>query len=104
MVGVYSVISNDRPFTNAILKAKERGVVPVVADIKPISPRDGDLVKQRTPSKLAQTFANSGACALSVVTEQKHFGGSLRILREVVQAVSLPVLRKDFISLILLLM
>jgi indole-3-glycerol phosphate synthase len=72
--------------------------VPLVADIKPVSPRDGDLVRHRTPSGLAQSLADAGACALSVVTEQKHFGGSLRILKEVAQAVSLPVLRKDFFS------
>lgn len=98
MVGVHSVIRNDRPFSSAILKAKERGAVALVADIKALSPRDGDLVRHRTPSGLAQSLADAGACALSVVTEQKYFGGSLRILKEVVQAVSLPVLRKDFFS------
>lgn len=101
MVGVHCVnskINKGRPFSSAILKAKERGTVPLVADIKAVSPRDGDLVRQRASSELARSLADAGACALSVVTEQKHFGGSLSILKEVVQAVSLPVLRKDFFS------
>jgi indole-3-glycerol phosphate synthase len=98
VVGVHSVIRDDRPFSTAILKAKESGSVPLIADIKPVSPRDGDLVRRRTPARLAQSLAEAGACALSVVTEQKHFGGCLRILKEVAQAVSIPVLRKDFFS------
>jgi indole-3-glycerol phosphate synthase len=92
------MIKKDCQFSSAILKAKEEGTVPLVADIKPVSPRDGDLVRNRTPSELARSLADAGACALSVVTEQKHFGGSLRILNEVAQAVSLPILRKDFFS------
>lgn len=101
MVGIHclnSMIRNDRPFSSAILKARKGSKVPLIADIKPFSPRDGDLVRNRTPSDLARSLAAAGACALSVVTEEKHFGGSLRTLKEVAQAVSLPVLRKDFLS------
>jgi indole-3-glycerol phosphate synthase len=85
-------------FSGAILKAKDRGVAPIVADIKPISPRDGDLVRKREPAELAQSLVAAGACALSVVTEPKHFGGNIQMLREVTRAVSVPVLRKDFFT------
>jgi indole-3-glycerol phosphate synthase len=84
--------------SNAILQARGRGEVPLIADIKPISPRDGDLLSQRTPAELGQALAAAGACALSVVTESKHFGGSLALLSQVTGAVSLPVLRKDFVK------
>ncbi|MCL6583066.1 MAG: indole-3-glycerol-phosphate synthase [bacterium] len=84
--------------SRAILRAKERAEIPLIADIKPISPRDGDLMKQRNPRELARALERAGACALSVVTEPKYFGGQLRMLAEVAQAVSVPVLRKDFIS------
>lgn len=86
------------PLSNAIRGAKEKGRVPVIADIKPISPRDGNLLGKRSPVDLARALAGAGACALSVVTEPKHFGGSKEILEEVARATSLPVLRKDFFS------
>jgi indole-3-glycerol phosphate synthase len=87
-----------RNLSSAILAARENGRIPIVVDIKPISPRDGVLVGQRDPSQLARALVMAGACALSVVTEPENFGGSLDLLRRVVQAVNVPVLRKDFIS------
>ncbi len=93
-----SEVQEARPFSSVILKAKSEGLVPLVADIKPISPRDGELVGQRDPSLLARELAQAGACALSVVTESRHFGGSVEMLLQVSSAVTLPVLRKDFFS------
>jgi indole-3-glycerol phosphate synthase len=84
-------------FSRAILGARENGRFPLVADIKPVSPRDGALVGSRDPVDLAKELEQAGVCALSVVTEGEHFGGSLQMLRDVVSAVSLPVLRKDFL-------
>ena len=83
----------------AILRAKRRGILPLIADIKPSSPRDGALVGPRDAADLARTLVKAGACALSVVTEPKHFGGNVQTLRQVCAAVSVPVLRKDFFSL-----
>lgn len=85
-------------FSDAILYAKGRGGVPLIADIKPISPQKGDLISQRDAARLAKTLECAGACALSVVTEPTHFGGSIDMLRKVVHAVTLPVLRKDFFT------
>jgi indole-3-glycerol phosphate synthase len=84
-------------FSRAILGARENGRFPLVVDIKPVSPRDGALVGSRDPVDLAKELEQAGVCALSVVTEGEHFGGSLQMLRDVVSAVSLPVLRKDFL-------
>ena len=47
---------------------------------------------------MAQLLARAGAPALSVVTEPKDFGGSLDLLRQLVKATTLPILRKDFIT------
>ena len=69
----------------------------MVVDIKPVSPRDGDLIGTRNPAELARLLDGTGICALSVVTASEHFGGSLALLREVASAESMPVLRKDFI-------
>ena len=87
------------PLSAAILGAKGRGILPLVADIKPASPRDGELVGMRDAAELARMLVEAGACALSVVTEPKHFGGSLQTLRRVCEAMRVPVLRKDFFSL-----
>ena len=87
-----------RLLSRAILTAKESGRVPVIADIKPVSPRDGNLLGARGPVQWARLLEEAGVCALSVVTEQQHFGGSMEIFREVVRATHLPVLRKDFVS------
>ena len=84
-------------FSRAILDARDTGRLPLVVDIKPVSPRDGDLVGSRDHAALAKTLEHAGVCALSVVTEPTHFGGSLQMLREVVSTTSLPVLRKDFL-------
>ncbi len=86
----------DLPISKAIKFARENGRLPVIVDIKPTSPRGGDLLGQRKPSDLACNLAEAGVCALSVVTESKNFNGSNEILREVTNAVSLPVLAKDF--------
>ncbi|MFH1567302.1 MAG: indole-3-glycerol-phosphate synthase [Gemmatimonadota bacterium] len=91
-------MSPAQPLSLAIAGARQQGRVAVVADIKPVSPRDGDLLGGRSPAALARSLAGAGACALSVVTETRHFGGSCSTLAEVAGAVPLPVLRKDFLS------
>lgn len=98
MGGIHGRVSHHLPLSNAIREARAKGLSPVIADIKPISPRDGDLLSKRSPGHLAQVLSEAGAAALSVVTEAKHFGGSREILEEVVRATTLPVLRKDFFS------
>ena len=85
------------PFSGSILHAGHDGKMPLVPDIKAVSPRDGDLFAERDPVSLARTLEVAGVCALSVVTESVHFGGSLDLLRRVAGSVGLPVLRKDFI-------
>jgi len=71
----------------------------VIIDFKPISPQHGDLFKGRNPLDVARRLERAGVLGLSVVTEKTHFGGSLELLRSIVKAVSLPVLRKDFIKI-----
>lgn len=85
-------------FTNALLAKRKSGAVPVVPDIKCRSPKEGDLLRGRDPVEFARLLKDAGAPALSVVTEAANFGGSTELLRRVVSATSLPVLRKDFIT------
>jgi len=70
----------------------------VIIDFKAISPKDGDLFRGRKPAEIAAQLERNGVWGLSVVTEPKHFGGSLELLREVANEVNLPIIRKDFVT------
>jgi indole-3-glycerol phosphate synthase len=72
--------------------------IKILAEVKRASPSRGDLAQISDPAALAETYANSGASAISVLTEQRKFKGSLEDLREVRARVAVPVLRKDFIA------
>lgn len=70
----------------------------VIAEIKRRSPSKGDLAEIGDPVGLALEYQSGGASAISVLTEQRQFGGSLHDLRAVSDSVSIPVLRKDFLK------
>ena len=69
----------------------------VIAEVKRKSPSKGALADIPDPAALAVAYAKGGAAAISVLTEQRRFGGSLDDLRAVRAAVGTPILRKDFI-------
>ncbi|MBY9073660.1 indole-3-glycerol phosphate synthase TrpC [Nocardioides sp. WL0053] len=71
--------------------------VSVIAEVKRSSPSKGALATITDPASLAADYEAGGACTISVLTERRRFGGSLDDLRAVRKAVSIPVLRKDFI-------
>ena len=72
--------------------------VKIIAEVKRASPSRGALAEIRDPAALAVSYQTGGASAISVLTEQRRFGGSLDDLRDVRSAVDIPVLRKDFIA------
>ncbi len=71
--------------------------VGVIAEVKRRSPSKGDLARIAEPADLAVDYAAAGARVISVLTEQRRFGGSLRDFDMVRAAVNTPLLRKDFI-------
>jgi len=81
-----------RPPFGAALRS---GGVQVIAEVKRSSPSQGDIAPLE-PAEAARAYEAGGAAAISVLTEEAHFGGTLEHLREVARAVRLPLLRKDF--------
>lgn len=73
-------------------------MIRVIAEIKRASPSKGDLAPIPDAAALAKTYAQNGAAAISVLTEERKFKGSLADLAAVRDAVDIPILRKDFIS------
>jgi indole-3-glycerol phosphate synthase len=71
--------------------------VNIIAELKKASPSRGLLREEFLPIKLATGFAQAGAAALSVLTEEEFFQGSAKDLRDARKACEIPVLRKDFI-------
>jgi indole-3-glycerol phosphate synthase len=69
----------------------------VIAEVKRKSPSKGELAEIPDPAVLAAAYAQGGAAAISVLTEQRRFNGTLDDLRAVRAAVETPILRKDFI-------
>ena len=71
--------------------------ISVIAEIKMKSPSEGEIFPYADPAQIAKGYESAGAAAISVLTDQSFFGGSLDILKAVRDAVSIPVIRKDFI-------
>ena len=84
-----------RDFLAALQQSDEK--LAVIAEIKKASPSAGLIAKSFDPVEIANNYESAGASAISVLTDAKFFQGSLQDLVKVRQAVSVPLLRKDFI-------
>jgi indole-3-glycerol phosphate synthase len=69
----------------------------LIAEVKKASPSKGVLCSEFKPVEIAQTYEHNGAAAISVLTEEKYFQGSLKHLVAIREKVNIPLLRKDFI-------
>ena len=85
------------PPTRDFIKAITGKDIKIIAEVKKASPSKGIIKKDFNPVEIAKIYEMNGASAISVLTEEKHFHGHIEYLREIKEAVSLPLLRKDFI-------
>ncbi len=83
-----------RDFRSAIRRFNQ---ITLIAEVKKASPSAGVIRADFDPVQIARTYESHGAAAISVLTDEEYFLGSLRYLTDVKAAVELPVLRKDFI-------
>jgi indole-3-glycerol phosphate synthase len=87
-----------KPALNAVEALSIGNFIKVIAEIKRASPSKGHLAPIADPAGLGRLYQSAGASAISVLTEQRSFLGSLDDLDAVRSAVSVPILRKDFIA------
>ncbi len=85
-----------RDFVGAMRKKIAAGQPAVIAEIKKASPSKGVLRADFIPADIAQSYAESGAACLSVLTDKQFFQGSVDYLKQARASCDLPVLRKDF--------
>jgi indole-3-glycerol phosphate synthase len=86
-----------RDAPRGLRKALAQGAPPrVIAEIKRRSPSRGEIRADFDPAALAKAYAEAGAAAISVLTDERYFGGCLEHLERVREATDVPVLRKDF--------
>ena len=78
-------------------KAISSKMIDVISEIKLRSPSEKNIMTNADPVCVAKTYAENGAAAISVLTDQKYFGGNIDFIHQVRNAVEIPVLRKDFI-------
>ncbi|MGW8289326.1 MAG: indole-3-glycerol-phosphate synthase, partial [Candidatus Bathyarchaeia archaeon] len=88
--GTFSQVS----LKTAIIENKQNAVI---TEVKATSPSRGTIRKSFDPQEIAVAMERGGATGISVLTEPKHFSGSLSYLIQVREAVELPILMKDII-------
>jgi indole-3-glycerol phosphate synthase len=86
-----------RAKSHALRDALRTDGINIIAEFKRRSPSKGVIREDADLTQVVHSYESGGATAVSVLTEEDYFGGSLADLREVKRAISLPVLRKDFV-------
>ena len=88
--------SAPRGFSAALSAVASTGENGLICELKRKSPSAGEILPGADPTDIAREYETGGAACLSVLTDGPSFGGSLSDLETIRQAVSLPLLRKDF--------
>lgn len=89
--------SPTRSFHKSLNESVLKYGIGLIAEIKKASPSKGLIRNNFNPSVIAKEYLSGGASCISVLTDKKYFQGDDKFIKEVQSAVSLPVLRKDFI-------
>ncbi len=93
-IAVEKKVAPPRDFPGALTRA---GKINIISELKKASPSRGVIREEYAPAVLAASLEEAGAAALSVLTEEDFFSGSLGDLKEASRVTKIPILRKDFI-------
>jgi indole-3-glycerol phosphate synthase len=94
---VRSAVRDAPPVRDFVAALRRQPGIGLIAEVKKASPSAGLIRADFDPVTIAATYAQAGAACLSVLTDEHYFQGHLDYLREVRAAVSLPVMRKEFV-------
>lgn len=97
IISVETLKSGNLPKTRNFKSALEKEGISIIAEIKRMSPSAGIIREDFDSTKIARTYEENGASAISVLTDRKFFGGSIDYVMAVKKAMNLPILRKEFI-------
>ena len=95
--GEAEALERPRNFFGAVVNSHTKGSTSVIAEVKRMSPSAGVICEEFDPVAIALAYEKAGATAISCLTDMRFFGGNLASIVQIRNAVSLPVLRKDFI-------
>ena len=87
----------DIPMARSMKQALSSSSSGIIAEFKRRSPSKGWIKQEACPEEIIPSYVAAGASALSILTDEKFFGGSLKDIRTVRPLVDIPILRKDFI-------
>jgi indole-3-glycerol phosphate synthase len=90
-------LGRPRNFFGAVVDDRNRATTRIIAEIKRKSPSAGVIREEFDPVGIAKEYERAGASAISCLTDEQHFGGHLGYIKQIREAIGLPVLRKDFI-------
>ena len=81
----------------SLKKALKGDKISIIAEIKFASPSEGIILKKGEHIQIAKDYENAGAAAISVLTDRRFFNGDIKFLKDIKNAVNIPVMQKDFI-------
>ena len=88
---------SESPTPRSMKQALASSASGIIAEFKRRSPSKGWIKEEVCPKEIVPSYAAAGASALSILTDEKFFGGSLKDIRTARPLVEIPILRKDFI-------
>src|SRR3989442_6511025 len=94
-MGRYEVARHPSPRRSLRRAIAATNFLPIIAEVKYRSPAEGPIRRAEGAARMARLYANGGAVAISVLTEEKFFEGRLEFVPDVKKAVAVPVLMKD---------
>jgi len=90
-------LPSSKSFLNVLKDFQQKKEMALIAEVKKASPSKGIIKEDFHPLEIAKIYEKSGAAAISVLTDEKFFQGSIQYLKDIKKIVNIPVLRKDFI-------